>query len=103
MAQPNHPAPTYVWPIHIYNNRSVQSHKKFKDKAGLPFQLLSDPKKEVARKFHNLRGRNVLRTTVMIDPEGKVLKVWADIPENKVEANPMEALQFTQQLMEQEA
>lgn len=39
------------------------------------------------------------RTTVMIDPEGKVCKVWADIPESKVEANPMEALQFTQQLL----
>ena len=63
---------------------SVQSHKKFKEKAGLPFQLLSDPKKEVARKFHNLRGRNVLRTTAMIDPQGKILKVWADIPENQV-------------------
>jgi peroxiredoxin len=35
----------------------VQSHKKFKEKAGLPFALLSDPKKEVARKFHNLRVR----------------------------------------------
>lgn len=35
----------------------MQSHKKFKEKAGLPFQLLSDPKKEVARKFHDLRVR----------------------------------------------
>lgn len=46
------------------------------------------------------QGRNVARTTVMIDPEGKVLKVWADIPESQVESNPMEALQFTQQLLQ---
>ena len=35
-----------------------------------------------------------MRTTVLIDPEGKLLKVWADIPENQVEQNPVEALQF---------
>lgn len=39
------------------HHNSVQSHKKFKEKAGLPFMLLSDSKKEVARKFHNLRVR----------------------------------------------
>lgn len=38
----------------IYIN-SVDSHKHFRDKAKLPFQLLSDPKKEVARAFNNLR------------------------------------------------
>jgi len=38
---------------------SVQSHKKFKEKAKLPFTLLSDSKKEVARAFHNLRVRFV--------------------------------------------
>lgn len=36
-------------------NNSVDSHKHFRDKAKLPFQLLSDPKKEVARSFNNLR------------------------------------------------
>lgn len=36
----------------------------------------------------------------MIDPEGKVMKVWADIPENKVETNPFEALQWTKQQLE---
>jgi TusA-related sulfurtransferase len=38
----------------------------------------------------------------MIGPEGKVVKVWADIPETKVEANPKEALQFTQQMLQQQ-
>lgn len=46
------------------------------------------------------QGRNVARTTVMIGPDGKVLKVWADIPESQVESNPMEALQFTQQMLQ---
>lgn len=39
------------------NTNSVQSHKKFKEKAMLPFTLLSDSKKEVARAFLNLRVR----------------------------------------------
>lgn len=38
---------------------SVESHKKFKEKAKLPFTLLSDSKKEVARAFHNLRVRSI--------------------------------------------
>lgn len=41
------------------HTHSVQSHKKFKEKAKLPFTLLSDSKKEVARAFHNLRVRFV--------------------------------------------
>ncbi len=39
---------------------------------------------------------------MLIDPEGKVCKVWAGIPESEVETNPMEALKFTQQLFQQQ-
>lgn len=46
-----HPPSPSVYPY------SVESHKNFKEKAKLPFTLLSDSKKEVARAFHNLRVR----------------------------------------------
>lgn len=40
------------------------------------------------------QGRSVLRTTVLVDPEGKILNVFADIPESQVDQNPVEALEF---------
>ncbi len=72
----------------------MDTNKKFKEKAKLPFMLLSDNKKEVARAYHNLRGRSVARTTVLVDPQGNILNVMADIPEGEVEQNPTEALEF---------
>lgn len=73
---------------------SVSSHKKFKEKAKLNFPLLSDSKKEVAKTFRCIRGRNVTRCTVLLDPMGAILKIWKDIPEEQVETNPGEALEW---------
>jgi peroxiredoxin Q/BCP len=63
---------------------SVESHCKFIDKYGLNFPLLSDPDGKVLRAYgawgeKNMYGRKtegVLRTTVIIDGEGKVEKVF---------------------------
>ena len=63
---------------------SVESHCKFIDKYGLNFPLLSDPDGKVLRAYgawgeKNMYGKKtegVLRTTVIIDGEGKVEKVF---------------------------
>lgn len=44
-----------------HTENSVQSHKRFQEKAGLQFPLLSDNKKEVAHKFHNLKVKGTKR------------------------------------------
>ena len=60
---------------------------KFKEKEQLPYTLLADDKKEIARKFgvlkeKNLYGRKVMgiaRTTFLIGPEGKIVHVFENV------------------------
>lgn len=63
---------------------SVESHKKFAGKYNLPFNLLSDEKKAVLEKYgvwkeKSMYGRKYMgveRTTVIIDRQGKVRKIF---------------------------
>lgn len=66
---------------------SEQSHKKFKDKFSLPFTLLADTEKAVAKAYDvwapkKFMGREFLgtqRTSFLIDPEGKVARVYEKV------------------------
>ncbi|MBQ6603449.1 MAG: thioredoxin-dependent thiol peroxidase [Eubacterium sp.] len=61
---------------------SVASHKKFEEKYGLPFTLLSDTEKEVIQKYDVWKEKKnygkvsmgVVRTTYLIDEEGVIVK-----------------------------
>jgi len=72
----------------------VKSHKKFVDKYGLTFPLLSDEKKEVVqtygvwqkKKFLGKEYMGVARSTFLIDPEGKIVKIYEKVkPEGHAE------------------
>ncbi|ETN88624.1 thiol peroxidase [Thermus scotoductus] len=72
----------------------VQSHKRFAEKYGLNFPLLADPEREVILAYgawgkKNLYGKEyegVLRQTFLIDPEGRIAKVWRKVsPEDHAE------------------
>ena len=60
---------------------------KFKEKHDLPYTLLADEKKEVAKKFgvlqeKNMYGRKVIgiaRTTFLIGPDGKVAHIFQNV------------------------
>ncbi|NCI51956.1 thioredoxin-dependent thiol peroxidase [Sediminibacterium roseum] len=62
---------------------SVKSHKKFGNKFDLPFPLLADEDKKIINKYglwqeKQLFGRKymgVVRTTFLIDEEGKIFKI----------------------------
>jgi len=66
---------------------SVASHKKFAEKHKLPFILLADEHKKVVNLYHvwatkQFMGREydgTLRTSFLIDPEGKIAKVWVKV------------------------
>jgi peroxiredoxin Q/BCP len=76
---------------------SVASHCKFRDKYGLTFPLLSDPEGAVIQAYgawgeKSLYGRKslgIIRTTVVIDADGKVAKVF---PKVKVAGHAEEVL-----------
>ncbi len=72
----------------------VPSHKKFAEKYGLPFALLSDTDTTVAQKYgvwkeKNMYGKKYIgisRETFLIDKEGVVRKVWHKVtPEEHAE------------------
>lgn len=77
-----------------------ESHRKFAKKHNLPFLLLSDPGKKVMAKYeawgekmmYGKKMTGVIRSTVWIDPKGKVKKYWnkvakaADHPAKVLEA-----------------
>jgi peroxiredoxin Q/BCP len=64
-----------------------ESHQKFKDKYELPFPLLSDEDKKVLKTYGVLQKvtkdgeekMKIIRTTVLIDKDGKVKKVWSPV------------------------
>ena len=66
---------------------SVASHKKFKEKSGLPFILLSDTGKEVLqaydvwkeKKNYGKVSMGVVRTTYLIDEEGVIVKAFGKV------------------------
>ena len=58
---------------------SVESHKKFKEKYNLPFILLSDEQKEVAKKYNasgGLINLTAKRMTYLLDENGKIIHIF---------------------------
>ena len=74
-----------------------QAQKKFKEKYDLPFTLLSDPDKKVAKAFDvikekNMYGKKVMgieRTTFLIGPDGRLVHIF---PKVKAEGHAEEVL-----------
>ena len=73
---------------------------KFKEKYDLPYTLLADDKKEVAKKFDvlkekNMYGKKVMgieRTTFIIGPDGKIEKIYNKVKAKGHAAEVLEAL-----------
>ena len=76
---------------------STESHRKFAEKFKLPFILLSDPELQAIKSYgvwqeKKLYGKvsmGVVRTTFIIDEDGKILKV---MPKVKPDTNAAEIL-----------
>lgn len=70
---------------------SVKSHTKFADKYELPFTLLADEDKQVInaygvwgpKTFLGKTHEGVLRTSFLIDPQGKIAKVYEKVKPDK--------------------
>lgn len=76
---------------------SVESHKKFEEKFGLPFTLLSDPDTKVIQKYDvwkekSMYGRKyygVVRSTYLIDEKGIIIRAFDKV---KPSENPNQML-----------
>ncbi len=66
---------------------SIESHLKFKKKYKLKFDLLSDEKLEVIKKygvwgkksFMGKEFKGIIRTTFLINSKGKIHKIWSNV------------------------
>src|SRR4029077_1779235 len=72
------------------------SHQKFCTKEGLTFKLLADTKQEVSTTYDSIMNIGVAklsaRHTFLIDPQGKVQKVWLDVKPDKHSEEVLAAL-----------
>jgi len=66
---------------------SIESHLKFKKKYNLKFNLLSDEKLAVIKKygvwgkksFLGKKYMGIVRTTFLINTKGKIHKIWSNV------------------------
>src|ERR1700738_3443130 len=72
------------------------SHQKFCTKEGLSFKLLADTKQEVSTQYDSVMIHNdaklSARHTFLIDPQGKVQKVWLEVKPDKHSEEVLAAL-----------
>ena len=76
------------------------AHRKFVDKYSLPFTLLCDPNHTVMEKYeaygekmmYGKKRMGVIRSTVIVGPNGKVLKHWRRVP--RAADHPQKVLEF---------
>ena len=81
-----------------------ESHQKFRTKYKLPFTLLSDPGNKVMAKYgaygekmmYGKKTTGVIRSTVLIGKDGKVLKHWARVA--NAEKHPDQVLAAVKEL-----
>ena len=79
---------------------SPVSHARFKEKYNLPFTLLADTGHKVCdlygvwgpKKFMGKAYEGVLRTTFLVGPDGKVIKVFENVKPAEHSAEILEAL-----------
>ena len=82
----------------------IESHKKFINKFKIPFQLLSDEKIIVLKKYgawgeksmYGKKFMGIKRTTVLINPKGKIIKIWNNV---KVKDHAKEVLNLLKEVI----
>ena len=80
---------------------TIKSHDKFKAKYNLPFALLSDPDHQVAdmygawgeKKMFGKSYEGILRSTFIVDEEGKIVKVFPKVTPKDHSREVLAALQ----------
>ncbi len=80
------------------NRDTVASHKKFEEKFGLPFPLLSDTGLDVLKKYDVWKEKTnygkvsmgIVRTTYLIDENGVIVRAMDKV---KAAVNPQEMLE----------
>lgn len=89
--------------IYGVSRDSMRSHRSFKEKMGLPFELLSDPDETAcnawgvmkSKKLYGKPVRGIERSTFVIDASGAIAREWRSV---KVPGHADEVLAFARTL-----
>ena len=92
--------------IYGVSKDNLKSHNKFKDKYNVKFDLLADEEIKVLKKYKvwgkkKFMGREfmgVIRTTILIDKKGKILKIWDNV---RVKDHAKEVLETLKEITKQ--
>lgn len=84
---------------------SVERQRRFREKHGLPYRLLADPERKVTtafgvygpKKFMGRESMGIHRMTFLVDPGGRIAKVWRKV---RVKDHPAEVLEALRELQE---
>jgi peroxiredoxin Q/BCP len=73
---------------------TVDSHRVFCTKDGLTFKLLADPDKKVVKEYGSIMPLIGIakRNTFLIDPSGKIVKVWTGVDPSHHSQEVLDAL-----------
>ena len=75
---------------------SASRHQEFCAKQGLTFKLLADTEKTVSRQYSSLTSllgyKISARNTFLVNPEGKIAKVWTGVSPSRHSAEVLAAL-----------
>ena len=83
----------------------LKSHNKFKEKYKIKFDLLADDEVKIVKsykvwakkKFMGREFMGVIRSTFLIDPKGKIVKIWKNV---KVKDHAKEVLDILKDIQE---
>ena len=73
--------------------QDVKSHQEFCAKDGLHFKLLADTEKKVVAQYGSLGMMGMAnRNTFLINPEGKIAKVWIAVHPSEASSEVLDAI-----------
>ena len=84
---------------------NIISHKKFKEKYNIKFDLLVDDEIKIIKsykvwakkKFVGKEYMGIVRSTFLIDPKGKIIKIWSNVRVKDHAQEVLDALKNIQQ------
>jgi peroxiredoxin Q/BCP len=82
---------------------SLEAHSAFRKEHTLPFLLLSDPERTMMETYgawgekvlYGKRSIGTIRSTVVLDEEGRVVKHWKKVP--NAEKHPQQVVRFIEE------
>jgi peroxiredoxin Q/BCP len=91
--------------IYGISKDNIKSHNKFKEKYKIKFDLLADDEIKIVKsykvwakkKFMGNEFIGIVRSTFLIDPKGKIVKIWSNV---KVKDHAQEVLDTLKNIKE---